>query len=578
MSENRIVMTATAQTINGTKTFSALVTTGTVTNNGVILTVGSGGGTNPRIEFGTAGTSVVALATANNAWFQGSAAGDLCLRSASAVRMGVDGAQNASLSVLSNRVVSVRAQMNVTTTNITTLFTTPTQLYLGNNLSNRKIVFGGTQDNDHQYYGFGRNNNELRVQTNSANAAVNFYSAIDSTSSLQTAQLTGTGSFNAFGQVLSIGSGTGVANPRLAIGSTNVSEIAVCTVAANWFPNAAVGDLCVRAPGTKLLIGTDGSEVSTITINANRTMTIQQQVNMINSTTLYSTGTRLWLGNDILARKIVLNSAADNAFQYNGFGWNTGTLVMELNATATNFDIMAGTSGVTNQICARFTGTRSLDVFGQRLSVGSATAIAAPRLEMSSGATLCEIGVATGAGNWFTGSAAGDLCLRTQAGTALLIGDDATAPNARINASGISLPNVGGALAVPISNCIASNVIATTCFCDNWTTTTQNITFSIYRIGRICLISFAQTIAGTIAIPVTPATITVTGLPVPAIFRPNADIAVPFPLFNGAVGFVYGTLLLLTSGALGMRMNADLPALGSSTYGFTVCAVCYEQV
>lgn len=68
-------------------------------------------------------------------------------------------------------------------------------LQFSNATLNRKIVLFETNNNDHQYYGFGINNGILRYQIDATTAAHVFYAATSSTTSNEVGRITGTGDF-----------------------------------------------------------------------------------------------------------------------------------------------------------------------------------------------------------------------------------------------------------------------------------------------------------------------------------------------------------------------------------------------
>jgi hypothetical protein len=99
--------------------------------------------------------------------------------------------------------------------------------------ANRKIVLYQGANNDHQYYGFGINNNVTRYQTGGTTASHVFYAAASASASNELFRIWGTGGFlsSAAGQVVTgtdgnklwlakYSSGTGHSNAPTAIGAT----------------------------------------------------------------------------------------------------------------------------------------------------------------------------------------------------------------------------------------------------------------------------------------------------------------------------------------------------------------------
>ena len=66
-------------------------------------------------------------------------------------------------------------------------------IHLSNDLANRKVVLYDVSDNEHEYYGLGLNASVLRYQTDGSTSDHVFYSAIDSSSSLELMRINGSG-------------------------------------------------------------------------------------------------------------------------------------------------------------------------------------------------------------------------------------------------------------------------------------------------------------------------------------------------------------------------------------------------
>jgi len=77
-------------------------------------------------------------------------------------------------------------------------------LDLGNNLSNRKIVLYIAADNDHQFTGFGLNNDALRFQLGSTTGNFKFYGATSATTSTELFSIQGDGNVVAQGQIKNV--------------------------------------------------------------------------------------------------------------------------------------------------------------------------------------------------------------------------------------------------------------------------------------------------------------------------------------------------------------------------------------
>jgi len=77
-------------------------------------------------------------------------------------------------------------------------------LDLGNGISNRKIALYTTADNDHQFTGFGLNNDALRFQLGSTTGNFKFYGATSATTSTELFSIQGDGNVVAQGQIKNV--------------------------------------------------------------------------------------------------------------------------------------------------------------------------------------------------------------------------------------------------------------------------------------------------------------------------------------------------------------------------------------
>ena len=69
-------------------------------------------------------------------------------------------------------------------------------LQISNAINNRRIVLWENVDNDHQFFGFGTNNNTLRYQIPDVNAFHSFHAGIDGISSLELMRINGNGTLS----------------------------------------------------------------------------------------------------------------------------------------------------------------------------------------------------------------------------------------------------------------------------------------------------------------------------------------------------------------------------------------------
>jgi hypothetical protein len=85
--------------------------------------------------------------------------------------------------------VSPSAHLDIINTTINTFG----NLYLGNNLQNRKIVLYSANNNEHEFYGIGISNNTIRYQVDTIATDHVFYAATSSTASNELLRIQGTG-------------------------------------------------------------------------------------------------------------------------------------------------------------------------------------------------------------------------------------------------------------------------------------------------------------------------------------------------------------------------------------------------
>jgi hypothetical protein len=101
---------------------------------------------------------------------------------------------------------------------INTITNTFGNLYLGNNIQNRKLVlFNGNGSGSDGYFGFGINSGVLRYQVNGVNDSHVFYAATNSTTSNELVRITGTGN------IIVAGTSNSVSVSAGNIFSTNIS-------------------------------------------------------------------------------------------------------------------------------------------------------------------------------------------------------------------------------------------------------------------------------------------------------------------------------------------------------------------
>lgn len=256
------VDTLAATTLNVTTLDVTTITTGALTVTGTLIRMN--GTPQPRITFDPAPVAArsVGRATAADQFFTGTANNDLCVQSnQTTLRLGTSNMDVASINVLSTRVVQMRAQCSMVGTNVTTNFTTPTRLYFGTDVLNRKIVLNSTADNENQFSGLGWNALTLRVQLQGTTTNLDVYSATGAGASTLRTRTTGTGNFLVYGQNLQVGADAATTVPRLSIGSTPHFELGLATSNGSFFTNAVTNDICFRSAGagTRLLFGNQGT-------------------------------------------------------------------------------------------------------------------------------------------------------------------------------------------------------------------------------------------------------------------------------------------------------------------------------
>lgn len=409
-------------------------------------------------------------------------------------------------------VINLKKQVNVGSS--TSVYTTPTMMYFGNQNQNRKIVLGQSADNDHQYYGFGRQNNELRCQLLGQPAVFRIFTGDNGgTSSTLRHELRGDGSYNAHGAIFVIGA-SNPDNPKIDFGSTNVSTIGKVTTPALYFSNSVTDDLCINS-ANNLLLGT-GTNAASINVLSNRVIQTRAQINVGTSaagdTTQFIVATKMYFGDNDQNRKIVLGGTADNNHQFIGFGKQSNELRVQLNSTSANMNIFAATGTGASQICCTIGGDRNLNVFGPTLIVGGADPTS-PKLQIG-GSNPSEIGKASSAGNWFTGSAVNELCLRSPVGVLLGVTGQ---PAIRVNTTGIVFPRGTGSHNATLA--LYKDLISTFS-CNAFGQDIGMVELHLSRVNGVCTVSWevlASTGSGTTA--------TIGGFPTE--FRPVGELRFP---------------------------------------------------
>lgn len=229
-------------------------------------------------------------------------------------------------------------------------------LQFASSVANRKIVLWSTQNNDHNYFGFGINSNILRYQLNDANDAHVFYAGVNSTTSLELMRIVGNGRV-----------GIGTATPRGHFDVAGTTDIYL-----SGEPNNGSNQQ-VFLPGV-IILGPSSSDISYIhakRLSTSGSSAIQIRTNnngvLVNAMRIDSTGfvgigtttpnAPLQFSNGLVNRKIVLWDQRDNDHRYLGFGVNTGMLRYQVGAAVTDSHVFfAGTSDSTSVELMRIGG------------------------------------------------------------------------------------------------------------------------------------------------------------------------------------------------------------------------------
>jgi hypothetical protein len=256
-------------------------------------------------------------------------------------------------------------------------------LQLGNTASNRRIVLWETNNNDHEFYGFGINGFALRYQTNNPASDHIFYSAIDASSSRELMRIKGNGNVGinnnnplSFLDITSTGTGLNgsAMSPTFRTNSGNLgtavgNEINIGSLGfMAGGNNTALGIRAYRTTagndwtGTAVLLEYDVDNTTRAAGAGSGFIALNAQGNVGIRTA--SPNGHLQFNNAILNRKIVLYESANNDHQYYGFGINGSTLRYQTDATGADHVFYAASSASTSNELVRITGTGNMGVGG----------------------------------------------------------------------------------------------------------------------------------------------------------------------------------------------------------------------
>ncbi len=205
--------------------------------------------------------------------------------------------------------------------------TTPNALLqFGNTLINRKIVLYDLANDDNQFSGFGVNSQIMRYQVNATASNHVFYAASSSSTSVELARITGTGSLRVSGTEASLSTSTGSITTSGGIGVAGSAYVGGNTIT---YGNLGVG--------------------------------------------ITPSSAQIQLANTTVNRKLVLFDSYNTSHQFYGFGVNSGQTRYQVDATGSSHVFYAALTASSSAELARITGLGSFRVAGTETSVSTST-------------------------------------------------------------------------------------------------------------------------------------------------------------------------------------------------------------
>lgn len=216
--------------------------------------------------------------------------------------------------------------------------------------ANRKLVIYEAANNDHQFKGFGHNTDIFRFQINQTADSYVFYAAANSTTSNELMRLSGTGN-------LSVGSATvNLARLYLVGGVQNVANEDTIIRASSSANVAKIELQCTNGSGKNFEFRSNNAGAFSIVDRTAATTRFFINTSGQIGIGMTSPNAPLQLSSVVTNRQLVLYEAANNDYQFHGFGSISGGLGYNINEVGDSHVFFAGVNSSSRNELARIQG------------------------------------------------------------------------------------------------------------------------------------------------------------------------------------------------------------------------------